>query len=492
MIVFFNPRSTSPGKEPLPISVLSLAAVIDGRFDWTLVDGNFALDPAAAILEGLGRSRRGEPDLLAVTVMPGPQLRQAVPVCKAVRAARPGLPIVWGGYFPSHHADTVLAAPYVDFVVRGQGEAAFVRLVEALRSGGPLDEIPNLSWKRAGTPVHNPVGPLVPLDDLPNLPYDRVPLGRYLHATYLGDRTVAHNSSFGCPFACNFCAVVALANRRWVAQSAPRLADTVRSLVATYGVDAVQMHDMDFFIAEDRAAEFAERIAPLGLGWWALGRVDILAGYTDRTWRLLKRSGLRMIFSGAETGSPEMLAAMNKGGTASPERTLDLARRLREHGIVPEFSFMLGLPPDPLANVRDTIAFVRRVKQVNPEAEIVLYVYTPIPQDGRLSAEARRLGFAFPRTLEEWTSEEWYRLSLRRGDGIPWMDGRVRRRVRNFERVLNARYPTVTDRRLTSVRRGVLQALGGWRYALRFYAAPIELRILQRLMSYQRPETTGF
>jgi hypothetical protein len=81
---------------------------------------------------------------------------------------------------------------------------------------------------------------------------------------------------------------------------------------------------------------------------------------------------------------------------------------------------------------------------------------------------------------------------MRRGENIPWMDGTVRRRVRNFERVLNAFYPTVTDRRLTPARRALLRTISSWRYALRMYAAPYELRALHALMHYQRPETTGF
>ena len=68
----------------------------------------------------------------------------------------------------------------------------------------------------------------------------------------------------------------------------------------------------------------------------------------------------------------------------------------------------------------------------------------------------------------------------------------IRRQVRDFERVLNAFYPTVTDRRLTGLRRAVLRMAGGWRYALKWYTAPFELYALQRLMHYQRPETTGF
>ncbi|MBI3492806.1 MAG: B12-binding domain-containing radical SAM protein, partial [Acidobacteria bacterium] len=76
--------------------------------------------------------------------------------------------------------------------------------------------------------------------------------------------------------------------------------------------------------------------------------------------------------------------------------------------------------------------------------------------------------------------------------GLPWMEGGVRRRVRDFERVINAFYPTITDTRLTGWRRALLKALGGWRYALKWYDAPYELRAIHRLMRYQRPETTGF
>ena len=71
--------------------------------------------------------------------MPGPQLTQAVAVCARVKAALPHVPIVWGGYFPTQHTDTVLRAPYVDFVIRSQGERPLLQLIEALTSGGVLE-----------------------------------------------------------------------------------------------------------------------------------------------------------------------------------------------------------------------------------------------------------------------------------------------------------------------------------------------------------------
>ena len=492
MIILFNPLSTTPGKQPLPLSLLSLAAVLEEREPWCLVDGNLVADPAADIIEKLARIPRSEFALLAVTVMPGPQLSQAVAVCRRLKTACPYVPIVWGGYFPTQHADVVLRSDIVDFVVRSQGERALLDLIATLKTGGSPHGVTNLSWKLGGDIVHNGIGAMVPLDELPELPYARIEMRRYLHANYLGRRTVAHNSSFGCPFACSFCAVVSMSNRRWLAQSPARMEGTIRHLAATYGVDAVQMHDMDFFISEDRVAEFADRIADLDLRWWALGRVDVLMQYAESTWHKLARSGLTMVFSGAESGSDETLAVMNKGGKASTNLTLELAARMRRHHVVPEFSFVLGAPPNPMQDVVRTFEFIRRLKRVNPATEIILYTYTPVPLEGALYGHARREGFRFPETLDEWASPLWQQLSMRRGDGIPWVDGDVRRRVRNFERVINAFYPTITDPKLTTWRRAALKAASGWRYALRFYEAPYELRALHRLMQYQRPETTGF
>src|SRR4051812_446536 len=142
VIVFFNPLSTTPGKQPLPLSIMALAAVVEGREPWTLVDGNVTPNPAEAIIERFANcSPPLDVALLAVTVMPGPQLTQAVAVCRAVKAALPAVRIVWGGYFPTQHTDTVLSSGYVDFVVRSQGEQPLLDLLEAIRMERPLETV---------------------------------------------------------------------------------------------------------------------------------------------------------------------------------------------------------------------------------------------------------------------------------------------------------------------------------------------------------------
>ncbi len=81
---------------------------------------------------------------------------------------------------------------------------------------------------------------------------------------------------------------------------------------------------------------------------------------------------------------------------------------------------------------------------------------------------------------------------MRRDPCTPWFKDTTRRRVRNFEAVINAYYPTVTDLRLQGQWRSLLRALSGWRYRFEVYAWPYELKALQRVIHYRRPETTGF
>lgn len=489
-IIFYNPVSTSPGKQRMPMSILSVAAMLGDDYDFELIDGNLVSDPASKIID---RIRATGSRLLAVTVMPGPQVRQAVPVCKKVKETLPDLTILWGGYFASHHYEVALASHYVDYAIIGQGEVPFRKFVDTFYRGGSMHDVPSLAFCDNGELVQTPKAPVAPLDNLPTYPYHKIDVEPYIGRSYLGTRVASHHSSWGCPFACNFCAIVPLAKRRWSAENADRVGDTMQYLKDNYRINGMEFHDMDFFVREDRSLAIAERMVGMDINWWALGRVDTLMTYNDKTYETLAKSGLKMVFMGAESGDDETLKMMNKGGRSGVDQTLAIVERMKHHNIIPELSFVLGTPPDPIASIESSVQFIRKVKAVNPATEIVLYMYTPVAEfDSPLVQEASALGFKFPKTLDEWASDEWADKSMRRNPGTPWSKDPIRNKVRDFETVINAFYPTVTDMRLRGAMRTLLKTVSGWRYRLEFYAAPYELKILQRIIHYRRPETTGF
>jgi anaerobic magnesium-protoporphyrin IX monomethyl ester cyclase len=483
MIVLLHPRTGKPKNRRFPLAILSIAAMLEGREEYAIVDGNLDTQPARTLDELAGKHRI---ELLAVSVMPGPQMVAAMDLCRDFRKKHPGIPIVWGGYFPSLYTDAALNARYIDFAVKGQGEETFLELLAAVRGQRPLTGVPGLAFKDAfGLHVHNAQRPLSSPNDFPWLPYHRLPsIEKYFLPTFLGRRTAVHQASIGCPFRCQFCGVVPIFDGRQKTETPERTADVLTSLKRQYAIDAVQFYDNNFFLNESHAREQADRLIPLGLRWWAEGRIDTFLRYSDETLRAIRRSGATMIFFGAESGSDKVLAEMNKRITTA--QTLELAARIRQFGIVPEFSFVVGSPSNPEEDTRDTIRFIRKIKRLNPDSEIIVQHYIPTPHpDGMYGKIEGKI--EFPSSPEEWATERWLNFTIRQDPCLPWLPRSVKRRIDNFELVINSRWPTMQDIQLPAWGRAMLQTLSAWRYSLGYYDFPFELEWAQKFVSLRKP-----
>ncbi|MEL6342268.1 MAG: radical SAM protein [Myxococcota bacterium] len=486
-VVLVNPRAQRAHRR-LPLSVLFVARSLPDWVDWTIIDANVM--PAARLQAEAHIARDPAQTVLMVTVMPGPQLRWATGWCRNLKRRWPALTIVWGGYFPSVYPDAVARDAGVDIVVLNQGEETAAELVDALRNGtDPLD-VPGVAVWRDGALRRAPGRPWKMSSRYPDPPYERLPMDVYAAKTFLGDRTYNHHSSVGCPYVCNFCAVTSVANGRWIADRPDDVIRTVTRLHSEYGADAIEFHDNNFFAAEKRCAEIAGGIARLGIRWWGEGRIDTMLGWSHRTWSAMARSGLKMVFYGAESGDPDALAQMDKGGL-EVRQTLELNRRAKHYGVIPEFSFVLGNPGDPDKDIDATLKLTRRLKADNADCEIILYVYTPVPLPGMFD-EAQAQGFVFPETLDAWLSPQWDRYESRREPVTPWLTQAMVRRIYDFESVLHARWPSVSDRNLTRWQRRVLRWMSAPRIHAGVYHRPVELKLLQRIWGYRRPEEMGF
>jgi anaerobic magnesium-protoporphyrin IX monomethyl ester cyclase len=219
--------------------------------------------------------------------------------------------------------------------------------------------------------------------------------------------------------------------------------------------------------------------------------------YSDESLRLISDAGCKMIFFGAETGNDEVLKKMDKGGTQTGEQIKRFAARLKHFGIIPEYSFVLGTPADTEEQVNrqidEDISFIRTIKEINPSTEIIIYTYSPVPTEGsEMFDKVKSSGFAFPEKLEDWISPHWENFDLRKNPLTPWLKPYMIDRIRDFESVLNACYPTVSDIRLNARKRRILRFISQWRYDLRFYKKPKEIRLLQTVWKYRQPEKEGF
>ena len=498
-IILFNPRSAN-SKYRIPNSILQVGASIHGIYDYVFVDGNMEQDPWAVIEKYL---KSGNFKYFGTTVMPGPQLTQAIPFAKRAKEICPGIINIWGGYFAANQFRVVCSAPYIDFVINGPGDHAFPALLDALEANKPFELISNLIYRNSdGLIIQTPKDQLLDQDKLPPLPFEHLdvfyPIKNYLGKTFLGTRTMAYHSSVGCPFKCSFCAVVPIYEARWRGKSARRIYEDVIQIKKKYGANAIEFHDNNFFVSESRVAEFSKLIAKQEMKWWGEGRIDTIDQYSDSTLSLMREAGCRMIFFGAESGNDTILKQMDKGGKQTAQQIKRFAARMKQFDIIPEYSFVLGMPADTPKKVMDQIdadiQFIKEIKDINPATEIIIYIYSPVPTEGsELFKRITAAGFSFPQKLEDWLSPQWRYFDLRKNPLTPWLTAKMVDKIRNFETVLNAHYPTASDIKLSALQRKVMCKLSYLRYKFNFFYFPYELKILQKFwLKYRQPEIEGF
>jgi anaerobic magnesium-protoporphyrin IX monomethyl ester cyclase len=497
-VLLVNPTITSRRSARFPLAVLNLSAALDGRYRSSVLDGNVDRDFVSTALR---RIETESVDAVGVSVMGGPQLRTAMALSQAVRARFPALPIIWGGHFPTICAAPSLQEPYVDYVIRGQGEETFVALLDALgeRRAETLRSLPGLSWRDGDQIVHNRNRPFSTAGLARELPFER--LGdprRYLGRTFLGGRTAGYQAALGCRFRCTFCGVAAMFRGQTALPPAQRLERDLHYLRDELGADSIQFYDHNFFDREADTLPLLEVLARVQLPWWCFARSDALLNLSAQGWSLVRRSRLRMAYIGAESPSDWLLHDIRKG--TKTDQTLEVVEKCRSNGVIPELSFMLAPPEDPEGETERTFEFIRQIKKVHPGTEIMLYVYAPLPPAPGSSSphversvaklrDERGEPLQFPSTAQQWAQQPW--LEYWCHTNTPWITPRLRARIRDFTTVLGCRFPTITDVRSPSWGKSALGALASWRYRFRRYGRPWELDASRRFIQLWDPRVSG-
>jgi anaerobic magnesium-protoporphyrin IX monomethyl ester cyclase len=495
-VLLINPTITSARSARFPLAVLSLATALEGRYQAQIIDGNVDRDFIASSVRAV---ESGEVIAVGVTVMGGPQLVSAIAVSKAIRARCPSTPIIWGGYFPTICPEAALRVPYVDYAIRGQGEDALRALLDRLRldDGDAGAEIAGLSWKH-GDIVHNPARPFSAASLADGLLYDRLDNPQqYLPRTFLGRRTAGYQAALGCRFRCTFCGVAALYRGRTALPGAARLEQDL-TVLQQLGADSIQFYDHNFFDREVDMQPLLEIMAKFQLPWWCYARSDALVGLSPASWTQIRRSRLRMAYIGAESPSDWLLHDVRKGTRS--DQTLAAVEACRSNDVIPELSFMLAPPQDPEGETERTFDFIRHIKRLHPVAEIVIYVYTPLPPAADFrGGSGTRAPFvphnehgepvAFPLDADEWAQPRW--LDYWCHADAPWLTPRLRKRIRDFTTVLGCRFPTATDVRTGIWGKTALRALSSWRYRYGRYGKPGELHMAKRVIRLLDPRVSS-
>lgn len=306
------------------------------------------------------------PDLVGVGIMSTAYL-PARELIAAVRRLCPEVPLVIGGPHVTALTEDAMEDLGVDLAMVGEAELIFPGLVDALASGGSLDDIPSLCRREnsgRGIVCSARAGFTEDLDSLPFPAWDLMDPRTYpdlphqlLHKKF---PVAPVMTSRGCPFDCTFCSSTSLWGRGWRTRSAGNVVDEIEMLVRDYGVREIHFEDDNFTLKAGHAAAVCEEVLRRGIDIvWACPNGVRIDSLDDGLLELMRRSGCYSLGFGIESGSQKVLEKNNK--KLKLEKVADQVRMVKRHGIEAFGFFIIGLPGETGETIRETIRFARRV-----------------------------------------------------------------------------------------------------------------------------------
>jgi radical SAM superfamily enzyme YgiQ (UPF0313 family) len=353
-VLLINPPYPVVESLTMPLGLLYLAARLEqAGCQVRLEDLQLCRSPLTRLEEAL---RHQKPALTGITSF-SLNLCMASKILQKVKRLSPDTVTVWGGPHVSFDDREVLHHhPWVDVVVRGEGEETLKQVVDRVGKGKSLAGVAGATWRAIdGNLQSNPPRPFrEDLDQLPQPAWHLLKLSQY---RAFGDGASLMTSR-GCPHRCVFCVGRKMIGARGRFRKPEAVVDEMEAL-AQLGFRRVRVEDDLFTFRRERALAICKEMDGRGLTirWRAYSRVDTI---DIELLRWMKRTGCERLLYGAESGSPEILKKIRKGIT--PEQTRRAVEMTREAGIGVLASFVLGLPGESPQTLQQTLEFAESLQ----------------------------------------------------------------------------------------------------------------------------------
>lgn len=459
-IVLYNPHAVF---WTMPLGLLAIGSALDpAKYDVRIIDGRLESDALQRVVE-----ESADALCVGIGVLTGDPIRDALKVSRAVRASRPEVPVVWGGWHPSLFPEECLDEASVTACVSGQGEETFKEMLSRFQTGMDLAGVQGVTWRDDGKVVKNPPRPTLDPGTFPAHNYDLIKVEEYFKHKH--KRQLDYISSVGCRFRCAFCADPFVYNRAWYGLPAERMVGELAGLWEKYRFDEVTFQDETFFTRRERVEQISTSIldANLRFAWTGTMRADQGHRLPDETLALAKSAGLRRVMVGVEAGTDEMLKRIKKDITVS--QVFSTAEKLVRNRIGAIWNFIVGFPDEPQESFEATLGIAKKLMSMSRDFEAAIFFYKPYP--GNEIADQLGAGnYNFPCTLDGWADFDYV------GSAGPWVTAEKYARVERFKFYLKHAYgPT------RHVLSRPLAALARWRVERDFYTFPLEKTLVEAL-----------
>lgn len=382
-VLLVNPHNDiREGKEriqpPIPLNLIYVGTFIEDKHSIKIFDRNLNLNDEYFIkfLEEYN------PDIIGFGLTTSEVLFDFIHLGRLIKKEFPKKIVIAGGVHPTIEPDSILSEPYVDYIIRGEGEEALLEFCDTFDKNPPkLKKLKNIN--------KNPLRPFINMEKIKLPNYNLVDLKKY-DTFYL-------SLSRGCPGNCTFC----YSCKMWGVNGKPfirayskeKAIQAVMQLVEKYQIKTFSIVDDNFIPFKQRAIEICHLLEKYKVHFFCFGRADYV---NDEVLSALKKAGCHTVQIGIESGSQRILDLLDK--RINVKQNYDAIMCCKRNEIVCDASFMIGLPTETVDDVKKTEEFIKMAK---PDL-VNLKIFLPLPGTELFDYCVTKGLIDKPKTLEEW------------------------------------------------------------------------------------------
>jgi len=363
-----------------PLNLLFLATFIQDKHQVKVYDRN--IYPNDEDFSNLLKDY--SPDIVGITSMTSLMLYDLMRVAKLVKQLNKNTTIIVGGTHATIEPESLLNEPYIDYVLRGEGEEAFLEFCDTFdKNKNNLKKLKNINL--------NPMRPLMNMEDLKLPDYSLIEIEKYEHFYVTLSR--------GCIGSCTFCSN----HKMWGKNNQPfvRMFNIEKcfamfdNLINKYNIRNFSLMDDNFITFKERVKTVCNYLEGKKMNFFCFGRADCI---NDEILHYLKKAGCHTLEIGVESGSQRILDFLDKRTTV--QQNEDAIKCVEKNGITCNSSIMVGVASETVEDVNMTLNFIKKVKPSCPDA----HIFIPMPGTPIFEYCIDHKLIIKPKTLEEWAN----------------------------------------------------------------------------------------
>lgn len=418
-VMLISPKSVTPKRGlrrlTVPMGLLYIGANLrEGGYEVKIVDSscegyhNMVEEGGGYISYGLSDNELKEkllefqPDLIGVSSPCSARHGKAIEICKTIKETI-DTSIVVGGVHPTNFPEDTIKSEYVDYVIMGEGEFRFLKLINhlnnkeepnfdgvAYKKNGEIIIKKNSTWIQDLNSLPFPARDLIDMEKVFDI---ALPFAPFSKSHRVGEIL----TSRGCPGQCNFCASKNFWGRRFRMRSVENIISEVRELVEKYGIKELQFIDDNLTLDKERAIKIFEELKQFNLRWCTPQGLMIRTIDKEMI-KLMAESGAYQITIAVESGSERVRREIIRKPIPPKEKVKELIDAAHENGIQVHGLFITGLPRETKEEIYKTMNYPFEVGFDS----VVFSIASPLPgselhtecvEKGYLSEELKVMNF---------------------------------------------------------------------------------------------------